>query len=81
MWHLCTEMSKEDYLIITKNNRMYALRTFCYHEQKKRLHVEGITSMCSLFFSFGIACFKGIHHAYSFLRSVYGTLLPIPEDT
>ncbi len=35
MWHLCTEMSKEDHLIITKNNRMYALRTFCYHERKK----------------------------------------------
>ena len=35
MWHLCTEMSKEDHLIITKKNRIHALRTFCYHERKK----------------------------------------------
>ena len=70
MWYLCTEMSKEDHLIITKNNRMHVVRTFCYHEQKKRLHVEGGYLNVQPLFLFGIACFKGIHHAYSFLRSV-----------
>lgn len=52
MWHLCTEMSKEDHLIITEKNRIHALRTFCYHEQKKRLHVEEFPQCAVSFLAF-----------------------------
>lgn len=79
MWHLCTEMSKEDHLIITKKIEY----TLCGHSvimNKRRDCTLRSSLNVQPLFSFGIACFKGIHHAYSFLRSVYGTLLPIPED-
>ena len=50
MWHLCTEMSKEDHLIITKKIEY----TLCEHSvimnEKKRLHVEGVPQCAASFF-------------------------------
>lgn len=69
MWHLCTEVSKEDHLIITKKIE-YALCGYSVIMNKRRdCTLRSSLNVQSLFLRSGIVCFKGCH-AYSFLRSV-----------